>query len=111
MDNKYIEEVNVGPIKCDAEGCDYTEQVAPEDYTKYINKPCPKCGANLLTYDDYMRFKASMDAIDLVNSMTEEQLKEFNSIMAGIDQADEIKKMLEGFGLDDLVKVSVSIQQ
>ena len=41
-------------IKCDNPKCNYMDMsVQFEDYPKYINKPCPKCGANLLTKHDY----------------------------------------------------------
>jgi predicted nucleic acid-binding Zn-ribbon protein len=108
MNNKHIELDNVGDLHCDTVGCDYQEPVLPEDYTKYINKPCPKCGANLLTYEDYMRFQASLSAIEMINSMTEEELKELSQIEEISKKADEIAKMMEGFDINDLVKVSVS---
>jgi len=38
-------------IKCDV--CDYEDNsVKKEDYKLWLNKPCPKCGANLLTKKD-----------------------------------------------------------
>lgn len=39
-------------LKCDAAGCDHVEDVAAitEDM---IDRPCPKCGASLLTRDDW----------------------------------------------------------
>jgi hypothetical protein len=39
-------------LKCDAAGCDHVEIVGTitEDM---IGKPCPKCGANLLTKEDW----------------------------------------------------------
>ena len=40
-------------IKCDNAKCDHYEEVDFEDYPKYVNKPCPKCGDNLLTREDY----------------------------------------------------------
>ena len=40
-------------VKCDADGCDYNDDSAViQDYKSYINKPCPKCGAPLLTQKD-----------------------------------------------------------
>lgn len=41
-----------GFLKCDAEGCDHLETI--EGLTEdLIGKPCPKCGADLLTREDY----------------------------------------------------------
>jgi hypothetical protein len=41
-------------IKCDAPGCDFKDPtVSFDNYKLWLNKPCPKCGANLLTQADY----------------------------------------------------------
>ena len=49
--NKPIFEVDIKGIKCDA--CDYTDDDAKlEDFEQYLNVPCPKCGAILLTQAD-----------------------------------------------------------
>lgn len=53
-------------LKCDADGCDHQEQV--EDMTEdLIDKPCPKCGSNLLTREDFLQFvpiRAALAALD-----------------------------------------------
>ncbi|NJO62633.1 MAG: hypothetical protein HC836_31710 [Richelia sp. RM2_1_2] len=44
--------VNIYGLKCDF--CDYEDMSIPfADYPKYINAPCPKCGANLLLQEEY----------------------------------------------------------
>jgi hypothetical protein len=41
-------------LKCDNPTCDYRDDnIQVGDYEKYINAPCPKCGAPLLTQADY----------------------------------------------------------
>lgn len=41
-------------IKCDNPQCDFKDHtVRIEDYKQWLNWPCPKCGANLLTQADY----------------------------------------------------------
>jgi hypothetical protein len=46
--------IRVGGIKCDNINCDYRNDTIPfSDYAKWVNKPCPKCGENLLTERDY----------------------------------------------------------
>lgn len=41
-------------LMCDNPSCDYRDDtILREDYEKYINYPCPKCGAPLLTQKDY----------------------------------------------------------
>lgn len=44
----------VGGIKCDTNGCGwYDDDVSVIDYKSWLNKPCPKCGGNLLTQKDF----------------------------------------------------------
>ncbi len=53
-------------LRCDAPGCDHAESIDVTDRPpgpEYVNKPCPKCGANLLTardHADYLVFHAMM---------------------------------------------------
>lgn len=43
-------QVRVAGLKCDNKECDYQDDtIRYEEYKKYINAPCPKCGHNLLT--------------------------------------------------------------
>ena len=39
-------------LKCDAAGCDHVEDV-DVIVAEMVGKPCPKCGANLLTAEDW----------------------------------------------------------
>lgn len=43
-------------LKCDNPVCDHTE-VVNGPHEAYINKPCPSCGENLLTLEDYTHFQ------------------------------------------------------
>ena len=53
MANKLVE-ITISGIKCDNEDCDYhDDSVDRDNYPAYVNKPCPECGANLLTQEDY----------------------------------------------------------
>lgn len=47
-----------GGLKCDNPNCDFVDMsIEIEDYDTWVNKPCPKCGANLLTVEDYKAVK------------------------------------------------------
>lgn len=47
-----------GGLKCDNPDCDFVDMSIPiNDYKKWVNAPCPKCGANLLTKQDYRLVK------------------------------------------------------
>ena len=39
-------------LRCDATGCDHVEDVGAIT-AEMVDKPCPKCGANLLTKADF----------------------------------------------------------
>ena len=63
---------NIGGIKCDNPKCDYIDQsVELEDYPNWLNKPCPKCGSNLLTQADYDKIKMIIDLINTINHSVE----------------------------------------
>lgn len=42
-------------LKCDADGCDHVEHMA-EITADMVGRPCPKCGANLLTQGDFTTY-------------------------------------------------------
>lgn len=52
-----IEITQENAIVCDNPNCDYAiENIEKNKFTDvsvYVNKPCPKCGENLLTEKDY----------------------------------------------------------
>lgn len=48
-------------VLCDNPECDYVDRDAViTDPKDYLNKPCPKCGAPLLTKADYRVIKMAM---------------------------------------------------
>lgn len=65
-----------GGIVCDNPTCDYKDPAAGFDtFHEYLNKPCPKCGENLLTQEDYDNAMLVYKSIQYVNSLNEDQLK------------------------------------
>jgi len=65
--------INVGGIKCDNKECDFNDMsVKFEEYTEWLNKPCPKCGSNLLTQQDYDAIKTMIDIVGIVNEVVPE---------------------------------------
>jgi phage FluMu protein Com len=65
-------EMKIHGIKCD--DCDFVdEQVNVEGYESYLNKPCPKCGANLLTEADFNNVKALMAIFNAANNIFPER--------------------------------------
>lgn len=62
--------VQIRGIKCDNPNCDFSDMtVKYEDYDKWLNKPCPKCGHNLLKQRDYDECKLYMKIASLFNKL------------------------------------------
>lgn len=66
--SKAVRLVAVG-IKCDNEDCDYKDMEADFDPDEYLNKPCPQCGSNLFTLEDYQLLQSLEGAADIVNEL------------------------------------------
>lgn len=50
----FTEKCSVSGIKCDNPECDFRDDTVKfEDYPQWLNRPCPMCGANLLTQADF----------------------------------------------------------
>lgn len=65
--------MNVGGIKCDNKDCDFKDmEVLFRDYDKWLNKPCPKCGSNLLTRKDFNNTKLLVDLTTLLKDILPE---------------------------------------
>jgi hypothetical protein len=56
--NKKIINFKVSGIKCDVPGCTFLDTtIKVKEYKDWLNKPCPLCGAPLLTEKDYQAVK------------------------------------------------------
>ena len=65
--------INIGGIKCDNKECNFKDMsVQFEDYDNWLNKPCPKCGCNLLTQKDFDTVKILIDLTAIVNECVPE---------------------------------------
>lgn len=63
-------EVNIGGLQCDNPKCDYNDMsIKVEDYKDWVNKPCPKCGAILLTENDYKNVQFFLGVAKLANEI------------------------------------------
>ena len=68
---KLIEVSQQNNVVCDNPNCDYVvENISDnpnEDCKIYLNVPCPKCGQNLLTEQDYIQWIALHKYVRFVN--------------------------------------------
>lgn len=64
-------------LKCDS--CDYIEpDLDMNDLESYIDKPCPLCGENILTKEDYDQQNLLLGIVNLMNFTNEALEKEAN---------------------------------
>lgn len=60
--------LNIKGIKCDNPSCDFRDDTVEfQDYGTWLNKPCPKCRANLLTEADLKAVKRMIGIANLIN--------------------------------------------
>ena len=75
-------------LNCDNDHCDFTiADIPDEDAEGWVDRPCPRCGENLLTRDDYDRWSVVQKATELMNTLTPEQLKLLGETM-GVKSSD-----------------------
>lgn len=97
-------EVSGGGLQCDNPKCDWKdESIAHADFKDWLNKPCPKCGENVLTQEDLYNAEVLDFAVSMVNSMSEEELKAFVGD-ADIEQLKTHPMFAKAVGLDTLDK-------
>ena len=71
---------NHGGLICDNTKCDWKDEtIGIVEYKDWLNKPCPKCGDNLLTEEDYKNVETVLKAVELINQMSEEDIETLNN--------------------------------
>ncbi|MCK9574825.1 MAG: hypothetical protein WC979_02780 [Candidatus Pacearchaeota archaeon] len=93
-------EIESNGIKCDNPKCGWQDNTvlwtdADAVIAEWLNKPCPQCGANLLTEADAALIKTLYDIISQVNEMDESKLKEFAKIAEGEDFGEVVRATIE----------------
>lgn len=63
----HIDASKMGKLICDAPGCGHVETVAHEFGPHLIGRPCPRCGASLLTRSDFVRAEKLLRFVDRLN--------------------------------------------
>lgn len=62
-------ELRSNGVQCDNPKCDFKdESVGFDRVIEYLNKPCPKCGANLLTEEDYLNLQIAIATFNLIKA-------------------------------------------
>ena len=80
---KYIEVIGNAGLVCDNPSCDWDDKSITLDQSKtWINAPCPKCGENVLTEEDYNNAEMLYNMIDMLNSLPDDVVE---SMAANLD--------------------------
>lgn len=68
MKREIIKRVGKTKIICDNPKCDFKEyDVDENELHTWINCVCPKCGQNLLTLGDFLRYVRVLDRVEKIN--------------------------------------------
>jgi len=61
-------QLNIKGIMCDNSACNYRDDsVQVSEYKDWLNKPCPQCGANLLTKADFKNIRKLIGLKRIIN--------------------------------------------
>lgn len=89
-------ELTGGGLVCDAPKCDWEDMsIKVEDYEQYVDSPCPECGENILTQEDYKDVVELYKAVEIANKMTPEQLEEMVKNLSPEQMDQALDKMNE----------------
>ena len=92
-------ELDVHGLKCDNPNCDYNDMTIPvQEYSAWVNKPCPKCGENLLTEEDYNMTMSFLEAAEIANGFTPEELENITKSLSP-EQMDSVLDNINELGL------------
>lgn len=92
METPRIERIS-GGLQCDNPSCDWTDEtVKVENYKQWLNAPCPKCGENVLTQEDFDTVLKVMEMVDLINALPQEGFEEFTEWSKSIRGKDTEKE-------------------
>lgn len=79
-------EMNIKGLKCDNPECDYMDmEIKVDDYERYVNTKCPKCGEILLTEADYLNTKFLLGVVVLANKIFPKREEDEEVVTMSVD--------------------------
>ena len=92
-------------LQCDNKNCDWKDTtITFETYGDWLNKPCPKCGENVLTEEDFKNAEVIRISYQLINSLSRDDLNKLSSLV-GNKHSDELRQsplFKDTIGLENL---------
>ena len=68
--------ITSGGLVCDNDSCDWEDMsIKVDDYPKWLNAPCPKCGENVLTEEDLNTHLAMLETCKKLDSMDPQKIE------------------------------------
>lgn len=81
-------------LVCDNTNCDWQDgTIKQKDYKEWIDRPCPKCGENLLTKEDYKSSLDLMKIVDFIKLLSESEIEEYESMINGLSEEEKVSFM------------------
>lgn len=99
---KFIESVS-GGLKCDNPKCDWKDEtVSIEKLSEWINAKCPKCGENVLTYEDFQNAQKLLQMAAFINQLSPDEIKSLNESLGITDEvvAEKLNELSDGQEID-----------
>lgn len=90
-------ELRIKGIKCDAPGCNYRDD-SVEFSEAFLDKPCPQCGASLLTEEDLAFIKALEAQVDWFKTIIPQ-------VEDGLEHEEVLRVHMDGTGIPASVEV------
>lgn len=94
-------EIREQGIKCDK--CDWKIWMDLEEMKNWVDKGCPKCGENVLTKEDFNKYRSVIDTLNYLNTLPEEKFEELSKnplIKATVEWMEGLKIEPESVTID-----------
>ena len=97
-------------LKCDNSNCDWKDlSIKIDDYLEWLNAPCPKCGQNVLTKEDYNNVLILLATVNFINSLSAEEIGYLTN-KVDVDSLETSEMFKDATGLANLSDRNVFVE-
>lgn len=84
-------EIQENGLMCDNPNCDFKDhEIKSANYSDWINKPCPKCGENLLTEADFINVRTLEMQVELYNAINKDAICSDSRVIVEVNTHNDI---------------------